>query len=461
LGVPYEGTPKPGELYKTFLGVVTGRNDDKNTLEISVGAVKGIVKLADFERYNPQKLPASQFAEEGAHVRVSFLGSLPDPANTTPPPVPLRLELGAESALVAIDPRTHEVLALIGSYEGAAGGLDRATQTKRQPGSTFKPVLYSYALHAHKVTPATLVDASTPPQATYKNVNQEDVSSGQKLRLREGLAKSVNPVAIQVMKDAGPDNVVAWAKELGVTAKLGADLSLALGAYEVAPIEMAGIYTTFAAGGMYQAPRLLTKIVGPDGKERPLPPVVEPRRVMTDAEAYLMTNMLTSVITSGTGAKAREIGRVAAGKTGTTNQAKDTWFVGYTPEIVCAVWTGYDEPKPLGGGKEAGATAALPAWISFMKGAHDKKPSTDFPRPVGLSVVKIDPESGLRAWDGQENALDEIFLAGTEPTETAVQGEAGGMGGMGAGAGGAAADSVPAIPGGVGGAPSTLPALPP
>ena len=416
---PFEGTPRASDAHKTLLGVVTARHDDKNTLEVSVGTVKGIVKLADFERYNPAKLSASDFAQEGAQVRVSFLGALPDPAKVDPPPVPLRLELGAESALVALDPRTREVLALIGSYEGAAGALDRATQIKRQPGSTFKPVLYSYALHSRKVTPATLVDASTPPQATYKNVNLEDVAAAQKLRLREGLAKSVNPVAVQVMKDVGPENVVAWGKSLGITSKLGADLSLALGAYEVSPIEMAGAYGTFAAGGTYQTPLLVTKIVGPDGKERALPPREEPRRVLDDAEAYLMTSMLTSVITSGTGAKAREIGRPAAGKTGTTNQSKDAWFIGYTPDVVCAVWTGYDEPKPLGGGREAGSTAALPAWIAFMKGAHEKRPPTDFSRPVGLSVVKIDPESGLRAYDGQENAIDELFLAGTEPTETA------------------------------------------
>lgn len=472
---PYEGTPKPNEMYKTFVGVVTARHDDKNTLEVSVGTVKGIVKLADFERYNPKKLSATEFAEEGAHVRVSFLGSLPDPAKADAPPVPMRLELGAESALVAIDPRTREVLALVGSYEGAAGGLDRATQTKRQPGSTFKPVLYSYALHARKVTPASLIDAATPPQTTYKSVNVEDVSSDKKLRLREGLAKSVNPVAVQVMKEAGPENVVAWAKELGITAKLGADLSLALGAYEVAPIEMAGAYATFAAGGMYEAPRVVTKIVGPDGAERPLPAPLPPRRVMTDAEAYLMTNLLTSVITSGTGAKAREIGRQAAGKTGTTNQAKDTWFVGYTPDIVCAVWTGYDEPKPLGGGREAGATAALPAWITFMKGAHERKPAIEFPRPVGLSVVKIDPESGLRAYDGEENTIDELFLAGTEPTETAspTDGAAGAGGAAGApseagGAGGEAAAGVGNAGGssasaGAGGNPTQigLPALPP
>jgi penicillin-binding protein 1A len=227
---------------------------------------------------------------------------------------------------------------------------------------------------------------------------------------------------------------------------------------------------------MYEAPRILTKIVGPDGVERPLPPALAPRRVMTDAEAYLMTNLLTSVITSGTGAKAREIGRQAAGKTGTTNQAKDTWFVGYTPDIVCAVWTGYDEPKPLGAGREAGATAALPAWITFMKGAHDKKPAIEFPRPVGLSVVKIDPESGLRAYDGQENALDELFLAGTEPTETATPTAegAGGAGGEGAGGSagatdvtgaGGAAQVPPAVPnvaaGGAGPTQIGLPALPP
>jgi penicillin-binding protein 1A len=136
---------------------------------------------------------------------------------------------------------------------------------------------------------------------------------------------------------------------------------------------------------------------------------------MEPQEAYLMTSILTSVVREGTGARAREVGRPVAGKTGTTNQAKDAWFVGFSTELVCAVWVGFDDPRPLGGGREAGATAALPAWISFMKGAHGGTPVIDFPRPPGLLDVRIDPASGLRAHEEQADAITEIFLPGTEP----------------------------------------------
>jgi penicillin-binding protein 1A len=252
-----------------------------------------------------------------------------------------------------------------------------------------------------------------------RNVAGEDSSTGM-LRLREGLAGSVNGVALRVMADVGPQNVVPWAKQLGITSNLGADLSLALGSYEVSPIEMAGAYATFAGGGVYAKPVLITKIVGPDGKVLTLPPTEAPRKVMDDSEAYVITNLLTSVIDHGTGTRARELRRPVAGKTGTTNQAKDTWFVGYTTDVVCAVWTGYDDPRPLENGAAAGATAALPAWLAFMKDAHEKKPPIDWARPPGVTVVKIDPATGLRAFEGQTNAMDEVFLAGTEPSEIAV-----------------------------------------
>ncbi|HEU4406001.1 MAG TPA: transglycosylase domain-containing protein [Polyangiaceae bacterium] len=419
---PFEGTPKPNEIYRALVGVVTGAHDDTGLLDVRVGDVAGTVKLADFERYNPQKLPPSAFAEPGSLVRVSFFGPPPAPGpDGSRPPVPLRLELGPQSALVALDARSRDVLALVGSFEGVPGGLDRATQSRRQPGSTFKPILYSYALHSRKITAATLVDAGVSVQEAYKNVNAEDGNSREPVRLREAVARSINPVALQVMRTVGPENVVPWAQSLGIASKLGKDLSLALGAYEVTPLEMAGAYATFAAGGVYEAPRLITRVVGPDGREVRLPSRPEPRRVLDEAEAYLVTDLLSSVVNhpKGTGGKARELGRPVVGKTGTTNQAKDAWFVGYSPDVVCAVWTGYDDPRPLGGGREAGASAALPAWVTFMKSALAGRPATDFPRPPGLSITKIDPETGKLASEGQEDALDELFLPGTEPTETA------------------------------------------
>jgi penicillin-binding protein 1A len=412
---PFEGTPRFAD-HRVLLGTVIASNDAKGTLDVRVGTVVGTVKLADYERYNPQHLPPSQFAADGTLLRTSLLA--PAEAESTAK-VPLRLELGPEAALVALDVRTREVLALIGNQEAASGGLDRATQAHRQPGSSFKPFVYSYALYARRFNPATMLDTSPGTLTGYRPNNFEDSEGTAPMRLREALALSVNVAAVHVLEDVGPANVVAWANALGIQSKLGADLSLALGSYEVTPWEMAAGYATFASGGVYQPPLLVTRIVAPDGTELPLPSRPPPRRAVGEAEAYLTTSLLMSVVDHGTAAAAKSLGRPVAGKTGTSNQAKDAWFVGYSTDIVCATWTGYDDGRSLGA-REAGATAALPAWISFMKAAHDKRPATEFPRPSGIVSARIDPKNGLRAYDGEEDAIDELFLQGTEPQEISV-----------------------------------------
>ena len=426
----FEGTPA-FESHKVFTGVVVSADDVSGTVDVRVGTVVGSVKVADYKRYNPNNLPATQFAEVGARVRVSLLAPVPNvvgerkDGGAVPSPltkVPLRLELGPESATVVLDVRTRQVLALVGNYEGAAGGLDRATQSRRQPGSTFKPVLYSYAIHARRYTPATLVDVQpTVFAGNYKPANYEGWTGTDPLRLREVLANSVNVGAVHVLEDVGPANVVDWAKALGVTSTLKPDLSLALGSYEIHPIELVGAYATFAAGGMYEEPRIVTRIVGPDGKDVELKAGPPPRRVLDPAEAYVTTSLLQSVIDHGTGTKAKVLARPLAGKTCTSNDSKDTWFAGYSTEIASVVWVGYDDNKPLGSG-ETGASTALPAWIALMKAAHENKPRAEFPRPPGVVTVSIDPKSGKRAADGADGAdgaLDEVFLEGTEPTEIA------------------------------------------
>jgi penicillin-binding protein 1A len=397
---------------------------------VRVGNVTGSVRLADFDRYNPAHLAASDFAPEGARVRVSLLAPIPQGASGTTPDgdagaapviakVPLRLESGPEGAFVSLDTRTREVLALVGSYEAATGSLDRATQSKRQPGSTFKPIVYSYAIHARRFTPATLIDVTPGVFAGgYKPSNYEGWSASDPLRLREALANSVNVAAVRVVEDVGPANVVEWAHALGIRSPMKPDLSLALGSYEVEPIELAGAYAAFAAGGMYEEPRIITRIVGPDGSDVVLPPPLVAHRVLDEAEAYVTTNLLTSVIDHGTAVRAKQLGRPLAGKTGTSNASKDTWFAGYSTDIVAVVWVGYDDGKSLGAG-ETGATAALPAWIDFMKAAHEHKPASEFPRPAGVSVVTIDASSGLLPFEGDTATLDEVFLAGTEPTAVA------------------------------------------
>ncbi|MFO0679678.1 MAG: PBP1A family penicillin-binding protein [Polyangiaceae bacterium] len=420
---PFEGVPT-FESHKIYVGVVAGADDAAGLLDVRVGKVHGSVKLADYERYNPQKLAPSAFAEPGALVRVSLLAPVPEAATSGASPtnalshVPLRLEMGPESASVALDVRTRNVLAIVGNYEAVSGGLDRSSQSRRQPGSTFKPVVYSYAIHARRYTPATLVDVNTEVfEGNYKPSNYEGWTAKEPLRLREALANSVNVVAVRVLRDVGPANVVPWAESLGIRSTMKPDLSLALGSYEVTPMELVGAYATFASGGTYEEPTLVTRIVGPDGKDVPLKAKAPPRRVLDEAEAYVTTSLLTSVIDHGTGARARVLGRPVAGKTGTSNAAKDTWFAGYSTDIASVVWVGYDDGKSQG--SETGGAAALPAWIAFMKAAHERRPPSEFPKPAGVVNVTIDKATGKLPYPDDTDTLDEVFLAGTEPTEVA------------------------------------------
>jgi penicillin-binding protein 1A len=415
---PFEGTPN-FEQHKVLVGTVAAADDAAATFDVRVGAAVGTVRLADFERYNPGKLAASAFAPQGARVRVSLLAPVPEGNAAAEARVPLRLESGPEGALVAIDVRTRQILALVGSYEGQSGGLDRATQSRRQPGSTFKPIVYSYAIHSRRFTPATLVDP-TPDvfEGNYHPNNFEGWRGQDPLRLREALANSVNVAAVRVLRDVGPANVVEWARTLGIDSPMKPDLSLALGSYEVRPIELAGAYATFAAAGSYEAPRLVMRIVGPDGRDVPLPDPPPPHRVMDPAEDYIVTNLLTSVIDHGTGARAKSLGRPLAGKTGTSNGPKDAWFAGYSADIASVVWVGYDDGRVLGGA-EQGAVTALPAWMGVMKAAHEGKPRLDFARPPGVATVTIDARTGKLPYPDDADTLDEVFLSGTEPTDTA------------------------------------------
>jgi penicillin-binding protein 1A len=414
-GEPFEGTPS-FDAHRVLVGVVVGADDTAGTLDVRLGTTIGVVRLADFERYNAAGAAPSAFAPAGSRVRVSLLAPVPAP----PAKVPLRLELGPEGALVSVDVRTREVLALVGSYEGVAGSLDRATQSKRQPGSTFKPIVYSYALHSRRYTPATLVDPNPDVfEGGYRPSNFEGWQKHDPLRLREALANSVNVVAVRVLRDVGAANVVAWAGALGIESAMKPDLSLALGSYEVRPMELVGAYATFAAGGIYEEPTLVTRIVGPDGKDLPLPPRAPQRRVLDEAEAYVMTSMLTSVVDHGTAARAKALGRPLAGKTGTSNGPKDTWFAGYSTDIAATVWIGYDDGHLLGP-SEQGAITALPAWMAFMKAAHEGKPRVDFSRPAGISDVTVDRRTGQLPYPDDDDVMSEVFLVGTEPATTAA-----------------------------------------
>jgi penicillin-binding protein 1A len=406
-GEPFVGHPRRNKIY---VGRVVETHDDAKTLDVQVGDTVGTVFLVHEERYDPTHLEPSKFAHVGALMRVGVVG---DPDGEVPPE--LRLELGPQGALVAIDPRTREVLALVGGYEALAGGLDRATDARRQPGSAFKPFVYGYALASRRYTPATMLDIAKESGA---DAQVESGAAVEKVSLRMALARSINDAAEQVLEGVGAANVVAWAHGAGIESNLQPTPSLALGAYEVRPLEIANAYATFACSGRYAPPVIVTKILGPGGAVVPQPPQQPPRVAMAPEEAYLITSLMRSVVEQGTARRAKSLHRPVAGKTGTTNDARDAWFVGFSTDLVTAVWVGYDDAIPLGSG-EAGAVTALPIWVDFMQAAHRGKPATQFPRPGSIIVERIDPATGLLARFDQEDAIDEEFLEGTAPTETA------------------------------------------
>ena len=333
-------------------------------------------------------------------------------------PAEARFELGPEGAVLVVDVRSRDVLAMVGGYSAIAG-FNRATQARRQPGSTFKPIVYALAIQERAFTPASVVlDA---PQV-YGDYRPSDFASREyrgQLSLREGLALSANPVAKQVIDAVGPASATEFAHELGITTELEATVGLALGASEVPLDELTNAYATFAAGGRWQGLRFIQRIEGPDGARVDLPTPPAPRDVLTPAESYVVTSLLTSVVERGTGRGASRLDHPVAGKTGTSDEARDAWFVGYTPEVAAGVWVGFDDHRPLGR-RESGARSALPIWVAAVEAAIEGTPRREFAMPSGIVTAPIDPATGLLAYEGQKDAVDELFLEGTTPGESAL-----------------------------------------
>ncbi len=409
-GEAFRGKARAG---RTYLGTVIGTDDEEGTVTIRVGDTKGVVRVAREKRYNPGKLPPSRFASQGALARVS-LGREAQGDR----PARLNLELGPQAALVAIEPGTGNVRAIIGGYAIQRGDFDRASQARRQPGSSFKPFVYSLALNTREYTPATLIADAPEVFEQWRPRNFEEWSYEGHVRLRTALAKSINMVAIKLIRELDPEQVVDYARTLGIESPLEATPTLALGASAVTPREMAEAYAVFASGGVHAEPRLIEEIRDPDGEflsfHQP-----EPEQVLEPAQAYLISSMLRSVVRGGTASQARHLGNDIGGKTGTSNEAQDAWFVGFAPAMVCSVWVGFDEPRTLGR-RESGSRAALPIWIEFMEAALGERDRPAVERPEGIVVASIDPESGLLAYEGQENSIQEEFLEDTAPTESAI-----------------------------------------
>ena len=338
----------------------------------------------------------------------------------------------AEGALIAIDPSQGGIKALVGGFSYGLNKYNRAIQADRQPGSAFKPFIYSAAL-ANGFTPASIINDAPVvfEDAGLENTWRPENSSGKfygPTRLREALYKSQNLVSIRILKQVGPRKAINYIAPFGFPRdKLNKDLSLALGASAVTPLELATGYTVLANGGFQIQPYFIQRIeVGSEEMPlfvaNPMQACIECQsdankeattnyapRVMDSRTHFLMHNMLQDVINRGTGRRALALNRNdLAGKTGTTNDQKDAWFSGYNRDLVTSIWIGFDQPSTLGRWAFGGNTA-LPIWVDFMRPVLAGKAERPFPQPDGIVNVRIDPETGLLAQPGQYNAIFELF----------------------------------------------------
>ena len=332
----------------------------------------------------------------------------------------------AEAALVSVDPHDGAIRSLAGGFDAGRNQFNHVTQAWRQPGSSFKPFIYSAALEKG-YNPATIVedaplhfDASVTGSEAWNPQNYDGNFDGP-LRLRVALAKSKNMVAIRVLQAITPLYAQQWITRFGFDAQRNpAYLSLALGSGAVTPLQMVGGYAILANGGHRVAPYLVKKVIDSKGR---LLAIAKPKVVGVDAEpvieprnAWLMTSLLRDVVRMGTATRAMSLGRAdLAGKTGTTNDNVDAWFAGYTPGLVAVSWIGFDQPKSLGS-KETGGAAALPIWIDYMKTALQGVPEQFMPEPEGIAQAIIDPASGRFAASG----LIEYFYEEQTPAAQAA-----------------------------------------
>ena len=359
-------------------------------------------------------LPPAE-AEEGAAA----------PAAPADGMIPLAIEQKPEiqGALVSLEPPTGEVRALVGGYSFEDSQFNRATQAARQPGSAFKPIVYSAALDNGFTAASIVLDAPFVYEDPYTHrvwrpSNFSHDFSGPTI-LRTALVKSKNLVTIRVAQQIGVEQVVARAKALGLDPEFPAVLAISLGSVAVTPIDLAGAYTAFARGGSTIEPRFVLRVTQAWGGDMY---VSEPQinEVLSPQNAYIMCSLLKEVVQSGTGYQARQLGRPVAGKTGTTNDEQDAWFMGFSPYLLTAVYVGFDELQPMGR-LETGGRVALPLWLAYRQAVEDNYPVQDFPVPPGIVFAQVNAATGGLAGPGAGETYYLPFMAGTEPTSSQGQ----------------------------------------
>ena len=421
----------PGRITQA---VVVQVNDLAKTVGVRIGNDAGVIALADM---NWARKPNPDVAHHDARLRQPsaalkagdlILIKIKEPRKDPREPwrVALEQEPLVQGAMLCLEAETGLVKAMVGGRDFNETQFNRAIQSRRQPGSSFKPIIYSAALDRKFsdpkkfYTPATVIIDSAVVfedrvrDQSWKPKNYKETFYGPTL-LREALAQSRNVVTVKILQDIGIDYAIDYARKLGITADLTRTLSLALGASGVSLFELTRAYSVFANQGFLVEPVFVLKIADRDGgvlEEA----VSERRRVIEKDTAFIMTNLMESVVQHGTGQRIKALGRPAAGKTGTTNDMYDAWYLGYTPEYITGVWVGFDTEAPLGK-TETGAVAAIPIWLGFMKQVLASQPVQSFQAPEGVIFAKIDAETGLLPVAESRKTIFECFKEGTVPRD--------------------------------------------
>jgi len=427
-----ESTPlHPGRITPAVVAQV---NDQAKTVRVRIGQDAGVLALADMAwarkpnpdlaHYEAKIRQPSTALKPGDLIRVKIKDSRKNPHE--PWQVALEQEPLVQGALLCLETETGLVKAMVGGRDFNETQFNRAIQSRRQPGSSFKPIIYAAALDRKftdpkKVyTPATMIIDSAvvfedrAREQSWKPKNYKETFYGPTL-LREALAQSRNLVTVKILQDIGVDYAIEYARNLGITADLTRTLSLALGASGVSLFELTRAYSVFANQGFLVEPVFVLKIINRDGNVLE-EAVSERHKVIEKDTAFIMTNLLEGVVQHGTGQRIKALGRPAAGKTGTTNDMYDAWYIGYTPEYITGVWVGFDTEAPLGK-TETGAVAASPIWLEFMKQVLASESVKAFQAPEGVIFAKIDAETGLLPVAESRKTIFECFKEGTVPID--------------------------------------------
>lgn len=409
-----------------YEGVVLSIDDGTNITNVRVGNFYGIIRLKtmtwarkpdpDVAYYENRVKKPSQVFKPGDIILVKLLK---EPQEDNKIEFTLEQEPIAEAALLSIEAETGHVKTMIGGRDFKNSQFNRAYQSRRQPGSAFKPIIYAAALDRGYTAASVIMDSPVVYEDTerdfiWKPKNYKEEFFGPTL-FRQALVKSKNIVTIKILQDLGIDYIIDYARKLGITSDISRDLSIALGSSGLSLLELVNAYSIFSNLGYMIEPVFITKILDRDGNLLETSKLVR-TKVIDMSTAYIMTSIMESVIKSGTGQRVRALKRPAAGKTGTTNNLFDAWFLGYTPQYTTGVWVGLDQEAPLGKG-ETGSRAASPIWLEFMENVLEGKPVKTFTVPEGIIFAKIDAKTGLLPIPESENTIFECFKEGTVPTE--------------------------------------------